>query len=207
VRCIPFTGAGARPDVPIGMPNPSLGAGRSGRGTFAWAAAGAVLARMAYIAAGRTFQMWVSADAFLVLGGSVSAAHNGQHKPALSATHRAHVVVQVLTSYVGVNGLIQKMAMDRCFPQALMSLNPWRFTNHWAILLFFTVTTSMCLLLRGNIASTRSQSHRTATHAFAVLLVQPGFAFSHRPVGGVFDLVLVRDDPVYRGQRAPEGQA
>jgi hypothetical protein len=26
---------------------------------------------MAYIAAGRTFQMWVSVDAFLVLGGSV----------------------------------------------------------------------------------------------------------------------------------------
>lgn len=79
---------------------------------------------------------------------------------------------QVLTSYVGVNGLIQKMAMDRCFPQALMSLNPWRFTNHWAILLFFTVTTSMCLLLRGNIASALSSAQSRHCALLCVALVR-----------------------------------
>ena len=45
---------------------------------------------------GEFLSFWVSVDAFVVLAGAV------------------------LTSYVGINGLIRRMAMDRCLPQALL---------------------------------------------------------------------------------------
>lgn len=35
----------------------------------------------------------------------------------------------LLTAYVGVNGLIERMASDRCLPQFLLNLNRWRRTS------------------------------------------------------------------------------
>lgn len=61
----------------------------------------------------------VSADAFMVLAGSV------------------------LTSYVGVTGLIRRMAFDRCLPTVLLTTNKLFNTNHYIIIGFFLVCTSL----------------------------------------------------------------
>ncbi len=67
-----------------------------------------LLAQMGAIAAGRWLQQAVSLDATLVLSGAV------------------------LTSYVGVIGLVRRMSLDRCLPQFLLRENRRRRTNHWS---------------------------------------------------------------------------
>ena len=71
--------------------------------------------------AGSVLATWVSIDAVLVLSGAV------------------------LTSYVGVTGLMRRMSLDRCLPQVLLRENAWRNTNHWIILSFFLLC---CAVLR-----------------------------------------------------------
>ncbi len=72
--------------------------------------------------------MLVSVDAVLVLSGAV------------------------LTSFVGVTGLVRRMTLDRCLPQFLLRENKWRSTNHWIIFGFFAVCTSILLSTGGNVA-------------------------------------------------------
>jgi hypothetical protein len=72
---------------------------------------------------------WVSLDAVLVLSGAV------------------------LTSFVGVTGLVRRMTLDRCLPQFLLKENPWRKTNHWIILGFFGLCTSILLVTGGDIST------------------------------------------------------
>jgi amino acid transporter len=86
-----------------------------------------LLARMGEVAVGPTLGWWVSLDAVLVLSGAV------------------------LTSYVGVTGLVRRMSLDRCLPMALLQENPWRRTNHWIILGFFALCTSILLVTHANI--------------------------------------------------------
>ena len=88
-----------------------------------------VLAEMGLISAGPWLQKLVSVDAFLVLSGGV------------------------LTSFVGVTGLCRRLALDRCLPQFLLAENEFRHTNHWIIIGFFAVCSSMYLLLAGNVVS------------------------------------------------------
>src|SRR4029077_15912674 len=64
-------------------------------------------------------RLWVSVDAVLVLSGAV------------------------LTAYVGVTGLVQRMSLDRCLPERLVTTNRLRGTNHWIILGFFAVCCSI----------------------------------------------------------------
>ncbi len=78
-----------------------------------------LLAEMGQLSFGSALRIWVSIDAVLVLSGAV------------------------LTSYVGVVGLMRRMSLDRCLPQALLNENKWRGTNHWIILLFFIVCVSI----------------------------------------------------------------
>ncbi len=78
-----------------------------------------LLAQMGEMAAGRWLGVWVSVDAVLVLSGAV------------------------LTSFVGVTGLVRRMALDRCLPQFLLRENKTRKTNHWIILGFFAVCCSI----------------------------------------------------------------
>ena len=85
-----------------------------------------ILATMGQIAVGRGLNIWVSIDAFLVLSGAV------------------------LTSYVGVTGLIRRMALDRCLPQFFLQENSLRHTNHWIIIGFFAVTSSLYAVVLGN---------------------------------------------------------
>ena len=57
----------------------------------------------------------------------------------------------MLTSFVGVTGLVRRMAMDRCLPQVLLNENSCRKTNHWIIIGFFAVASSLFLVLSGNV--------------------------------------------------------
>jgi len=86
-----------------------------------------LLAHMGRLSFGPALGWWVSLDAVLVLSGAV------------------------LTSYVGVTGLVRRMALDRCLPQVLLRENRWRSTNHWIILSFFILCTSILIVTHGKI--------------------------------------------------------
>jgi amino acid transporter len=88
-----------------------------------------LLAQMGQVAAGRPLAMLVSTDAVLVLSGAV------------------------LTSFVGVTGLVRRMALDRCLPQFLLQENRWRGTNHWILLGFFGLCVSILTITSGRIES------------------------------------------------------
>ncbi len=86
-----------------------------------------LLAEMGHISFGPILRTWVSIDAVLVLSGAV------------------------LTSYVGVIGLMRRMSLDRCLPQFLLNENGWRGTNHWIIVLFFAVCFSILVATGGEV--------------------------------------------------------
>lgn len=105
------------------------------------------VAELAHRAAGPLMRDVVAIDALLVLSGSV------------------------LTSYVGVCGLFQRMAGDRCLPEFFSITNSWRGTPHYTIIIFFAVCASMCFLLDGNI------TQLGAIYSISFLLVMGLFAF------------------------------
>ena len=76
---------------------------------------------------GAALRFWISIDAVLVLSGAV------------------------LTSYVGVTGLVRRMSLDRCLPQVLLRENRWRNTNHWIILAFFVLSCSILTITKGEV--------------------------------------------------------
>ncbi len=86
----------------------------------------ALLARMGEVSSGRWLATWISVDAALVLSGAV------------------------LTSFVGVNGLVGRMTLDRCLPQFLMKKNR-RGTTHRITIVFFVLAVSVLLITRGNL--------------------------------------------------------
>jgi amino acid transporter len=86
-----------------------------------------MLARMGDVAVGRSLAILVSADAVLVLSGAV------------------------LTSFVGVTGLVRRMALDRCLPEILLRENRWRGTNHWIPIGFFALCVSILAITEGRI--------------------------------------------------------
>jgi amino acid transporter len=86
-----------------------------------------LLARMGDVAFGRPLATLVSVDAVLVLSGAV------------------------LTSFVGVTGLVRRMALDRCLPQVLLRENTWRGTNHWILIGFFALCVSILVITTGRI--------------------------------------------------------
>lgn len=75
----------------------------------------------------RLVSQWISFDALIVLSGAV------------------------LTSYVGVMGLVRRMSMDNCLPQFLLRINRWRGTTHWIIVAFFLLCCSILLVTQGRI--------------------------------------------------------
>jgi len=79
----------------------------------------------------------------------------------------------VLTSYVGVTGLMRRLALDRVLFQFLLAENSMRHTNHWIIIGFFSVATSLILIVR-NQASTLS-----GVYTCAFLCVMTLFAFGN----------------------------
>jgi hypothetical protein len=57
----------------------------------------------------------------------------------------------VLTSFVGVNGLLTRMSLDRIMPHFFLQRNQWRNTTHWIIITFFALTSSLYLLLNSSV--------------------------------------------------------
>jgi len=86
-----------------------------------------LLAQMGEQALGRWLAVLVSVDAVLVLSGAV------------------------LTSFVGVTGLVRRMTLDRCLPQFLLHENRWRGTPHWILLGFFALCVSILTITAGRI--------------------------------------------------------
>ncbi|CAK4846116.1 unnamed protein product [Aphanomyces euteiches] len=102
-----------------------------------------VLAMMASTTIGRWFQLWLSIDGFIVLAGSV------------------------LTSYVGITGLARRLAKDRVLPEIFLVENAWRHTNHYIVLVYYFVATSLVWILHGNVVMLSS----IYSYAFLALLV------------------------------------
>ncbi len=73
------------------------------------------------------FSKMVSIDAFIVLAAAL------------------------LTSFVGINGLIRRMSMDRCLPQVLLWQNPITGTDSIILVGFFALCVSQIALLDGNV--------------------------------------------------------
>jgi amino acid transporter len=87
----------------------------------------ALLANIGYVAGHGNWLAWIiSFDAVLVLSGAV------------------------LTSYVGVNGLVHRMALDRCLPQFLLKETK-RGTTSRIIIAFFLLSVSILLITRGKL--------------------------------------------------------
>ena len=87
-----------------------------------------LLSEIARQTGGETFQLIVVLDATAVLSGAV------------------------LTSFVGVTGLIRRMALDQCLPQLLLKQNR-RGTSHRIVIAFFLLCSSILLLTGGNLLS------------------------------------------------------
>jgi amino acid transporter len=88
----------------------------------------ALLSYMGLVAGGTWLSVLVSVDAALVLSGAV------------------------LTSYIGVTGLIKRMTLDRCLPQNLLKTNHMG-TTHRIIVGFFALAVSVLLLTHGNLGA------------------------------------------------------
>ncbi|GBE40650.1 putative amino acid permease YhdG [bacterium BMS3Bbin09] len=88
----------------------------------------ALLAHMGNVAGGTWLSSLISIDATLVLSGAV------------------------LTSFVGVTGLIRRMTLDRCLPQFFLKKNSWG-TSHNIIIAFFILTVSILLLTKGELTA------------------------------------------------------
>ncbi len=86
----------------------------------------ALLAHMGKISAGNWLSTVISVDAALVLSGAV------------------------LTSFVGVGGLVQRMTLDRTLPQFLLKLNKRR-SPYRIMIAFFILCVSILLITRGQL--------------------------------------------------------
>jgi amino acid transporter len=88
----------------------------------------ALLAHMGHISGGTLLSWLISVDAALVLSGAV------------------------LTSFVGVGGLVQRMALDRTLPQFLLQLNK-RKTAHRIMIAFFMLCVSILIITQGKLGA------------------------------------------------------
>lgn len=88
----------------------------------------ALLAHMGNLAGGSWLSILISIDAALVLSGAV------------------------LTSYVGVSGLITRMTLDRCLPQFLLKKNK-RGTTHRIVIAFFLLCVSILFITGGQLGA------------------------------------------------------
>ena len=85
-----------------------------------------LLSDMASLSAGSWLKWIVSIDAVLVLSGAV------------------------LTSFVGVSGLLERMTLDRILPQGLLKKNS-KGTSYRIILMFLILSVSVLIITKGNV--------------------------------------------------------
>ncbi|KAG7399378.1 hypothetical protein PHYBOEH_009043 [Phytophthora boehmeriae] len=86
----------------------------------------ALLAAVGRKAVGSWFEAWICVDAFIVLSGAV------------------------LTSYVGIVGLVRRLSNDRVLPAFLAKTNKIRGTNHYIIGAYFLLSASLVLILNAD---------------------------------------------------------
>ncbi|KAI9917967.1 hypothetical protein PsorP6_012323 [Peronosclerospora sorghi] len=86
-----------------------------------------LLSYMGRLSGGRWLEILVAIDAFGVLAGAV------------------------LTAYVGINGLFQRLTVDRILPSFLLKTNSCRGTNHFIIVTFFVVAASLVFILNADV--------------------------------------------------------
>lgn len=98
---------------------------------------------------GPIFSALVSIDAFIVLAAAL------------------------LTGYVGINGLIRRMAMDRCLPQFFLIQNPWTGTDSFILVGFFLLCVSQVVALDSNVEALGG------VYCYAFLSVMTIFAFGN----------------------------
>lgn len=98
---------------------------------------------------GRILSMLVSIDAFVVLAAAL------------------------LTGYVGINGLIRRMSMDRCLPQFFLITNPWTGTDSFILVGFFVLCVSQVVVLESNVEALGG------VYCYAFLTVMTIFAFGN----------------------------
>ncbi|MHC4392372.1 MAG: APC family permease [Planctomycetota bacterium] len=96
----------------------------------------------------------------------------------------------VLTSFVGVGGLVERMTLDRCLPQALIKKNVWRGTNHRIYIVFFVICVSIIAATGGAIATL------AGVYTISFLGVMALFAIGNM-------LLKVKRDKLKRTVRAP----
>ncbi|EGZ14170.1 hypothetical protein PHYSODRAFT_248630 [Phytophthora sojae] len=75
---------------------------------------------------GSWFESWICVDAFVVLCGAV------------------------LTSYVGICGLVRRLSTDRVLPSFLAKTNKARGTNHYIVGIYFLLSSSLVLILNAD---------------------------------------------------------
>ncbi|CAI5741298.1 unnamed protein product [Peronospora destructor] len=85
-----------------------------------------LLAMVSRESVGSWFETWISIDAFIVLSGAV------------------------LTSYVGICGLVRRLSTDRVLPSFLARTNKVRGTNHYIIGIYFLLSASLVLILNAD---------------------------------------------------------
>ncbi len=85
-----------------------------------------LLAHMGFLAGGSWLSVLISVDATLVLSGAV------------------------LTSFIGVTGLVRRMTLDRCLPQFLLHKNR-RGASHRIIIGFFLLGVSVLVITEGRL--------------------------------------------------------
>jgi amino acid transporter len=107
-----------------------------------------LLAHMGHVTSGSWLEALVSIDAFAVLAGAV------------------------LTSYVGITGLVQRLAMDRLLPHFLLKTNTRRKSNHFIILSYFLIASSLVLVLNAHVETL------SGVFAFAFLGVLASFVMA-----------------------------
>ena len=98
---------------------------------------------------GRVLSTLVSIDAFVVLAAAL------------------------LTGYVGINGLIRRMSMDRCLPQFFLITNPWTGTDSYILVGFFLLCVSQVVILDSNVEAL------SGVYCYAFLTVMTIFAYGN----------------------------
>lgn len=98
---------------------------------------------------GFAFSTIVSVDAFVVLAAAL------------------------LTGYVGINGLIRRMSMDRCMPQFFLIQNPWTGTDSFILVGFFLLCVSQVVILDSDVSALGG------VYCYAFLTVMTIFAYGN----------------------------
>jgi len=107
-----------------------------------------------------------------LLGPVAGAVGGGWFKALVCVDGVIVLAGSVLTAYVGVTGLVRRLALDRCLPSALLQINSCRGTPHVIIIGFFGVTSSLLLILQGDVDMLSS------VYNLAFLCVMTAFAIA-----------------------------